>query len=197
MRIENRFEQVSAQLPPTLEQLEKLCQETGFSMPSDRYIGGLLRGLAASKPGGAMLELGTGIGLSLCWIVDGASKDSKITSIDNDPDLIERVSEVLLPNSCLELVCADGGKWLETHPEEKFDLIFADAWPGKYSHLERALDALKAGGIYLVDDLLPQPNWPDGHEEKVVGFIKNLEARKDFAVLKMHWSTGVLMAVKK
>jgi len=26
---------------------------------------------------------------------------------------------------------------------------------------------LSIGGIYIIDDLLPQDNWPEGHEEKL------------------------------
>jgi predicted O-methyltransferase YrrM len=37
-------------------------------------------------------------------------------------------------------------------------LIFADAWPGKYSDLEKALKLVKPGGFYIIDDMLTQPN---------------------------------------
>ena len=40
----------------------------------------------------------------------------------------------------------------------RFDLIYADAWPGKFTHLDRALSLLTRGGIYFIDDLLPQPS---------------------------------------
>jgi predicted O-methyltransferase YrrM len=35
----------------------------GFTMASDAWTGALLRTLAAAKPGGSLLELGTGTGL--------------------------------------------------------------------------------------------------------------------------------------
>lgn len=46
-------------------------REIEFSMPSDLYIGSLLKTLRASKPNAKLLELGMGIGLSLSWMMDG------------------------------------------------------------------------------------------------------------------------------
>jgi predicted O-methyltransferase YrrM len=46
------------------------------------------------------------------------------------------------------------------------DLIYADAWPGKFTDLDQALALLRIGGIYFIDDLLPQSNWPEGMHRK-------------------------------
>jgi predicted O-methyltransferase YrrM len=77
----------------------------------------------------------------------------------------------------------------------QFDLIFADAWPGKFSHLDEALSLLASGAFYVIDDLLPQPNWPEGHAPKVPKLIKTLEERKELHITKLDWSTGILIAV--
>ena len=55
----------------------------------------------------------------------------------------------------------------------------ADPWPGKFSHLDEALALLRTGGIYLIDDLLPQSNWPKGHAAKVPVLIDSLERRSN------------------
>jgi len=47
--------------------------------------------------------------------------------------------------------------------------VFADALAGKYDGLSEALCVVKAGGFYVIDDMLPQPNWPDGHAPKSIG----------------------------
>jgi predicted O-methyltransferase YrrM len=39
------------------------------------------------------LELGTGIGLSLVWMIDGLSDDSSLISIDNNLEFISIVHE--------------------------------------------------------------------------------------------------------
>ncbi len=175
--------------------LEK-SREIGFGMSSDVYIGTLLKTLVASKPNGNFLELGTGIGLSLAWMIKGMDEDSQIISVDNDPELIQIANAFFDGESRLELVCADGGDWLESYNGAAFDLIFADAWPGKYSHLDKALELLEVGGFYVIDDMRKQPNWPSGHEEKVKELVQILEKREDITLTKMDWSTGLIVAVK-
>jgi len=45
--------------------------------------------------------------------------------------------------------------------------------------------------------MLPQPNWPDGHSEKVDTLVSYLESREDLQVTKLVWSTGIIVATKK
>ncbi|MEO1452168.1 MAG: SAM-dependent methyltransferase, partial [Bacteroidota bacterium] len=73
----------------------------------------------------------------------------------------------------------------------------ADAWPGKYSELDETLAMIKPGGFYVVDDMLPQPNWPDGHAEKAAALFQTLQAQTDFSFTSMHWSTGIILMTKK
>ncbi|UJH90293.1 methyltransferase domain-containing protein [Antarcticibacterium sp. 1MA-6-2] len=183
--------------PGILSEVENISKEIGFTMPSDIYIGTLLKTLITSKPNSNLLELGTGIGLSLSWMIDGMDSDSKLTSIDNDPELIEIAKNFFGQDKRVELICADGTEWINNYTGEKFDLVFADAWPGKYSEINRILDLIKIGGIYIIDDMSTQPNWPEGHQENVDGLIEYLENRKDLNLTKMNWSTGIIIAAKK
>ncbi|MCI0387873.1 MAG: hypothetical protein MOB07_03755 [Acidobacteria bacterium] len=48
-------------LPPRLPQLLSETTRLNFTMASDLLTGCLMRSLAATKPGGRILELGTGI----------------------------------------------------------------------------------------------------------------------------------------
>ncbi len=184
-------------LPRLTTALEEKCIELGFTMPSDRLVGSLLRNLCLSKPGGNFLELGTGIGLSLAWIVDGAIKEASVTSIDNDSLLTDLAVGFFSDHKNVQVICSDGGKWLEEYTGPAFDLIFADAWPGKYSHLDRALSLLATGGFYVIDDMKVQSNWPDGHQQQVNELVSILSKRPDLRVSKLDWSTGVILAVKK
>lgn len=177
-------------------QIEAKSAEIGFTMPSDLHIGTLLKTLVASKPNGLFLELGTGIGLSLSWMIDGMDQESNLISVDNDPKLISIAREFFGEDERVELVLSDGEKWIESYKGPQFDLIFADAWPGKYSHLDEVFSFLKVGGIYVIDDMSEQPNWPKGHAEKANALVELLENRKDFHLTKMNWSTGVILMTK-
>ncbi len=184
-------------VPRVYPNLLQKCKDIGFSMPSDVYIGTLLKTLIASKPGGDFLELGTGIGLSLSWMVDGMDETSTLITIDNDAELIEIVKKNFKDNERVVARCEDGSQWITNYYGAPFDLIFADAWPGKYSEIDETLNLVKPGGFYVIDDMTAQPNWPDGHQENVDRLVDYLEKRKDFTLTKMDWSTGVLIAVKK
>lgn len=179
------------------DKIEAKSKEIGFTMPSDLYIGSLLKTLITSKPGSNILELGTGIGLSLSWMIDGLDKNSRITSVDNDPKLIDIAQQYFGGDKRIKLVCQDGTEWIKSYTGEKFDLIFADAWPGKYSETDEILALLNKGGLYVIDDMSAQPNWPAGHQENVDWLVAYLENRKDLHLTKMNWSTGLIIAAKK
>ncbi|MEL6536882.1 MAG: class I SAM-dependent methyltransferase [Bacteroidota bacterium] len=182
--------------PAVYAALEAKCTEIGFTMPSDVYVGTLLKALITSKPGGRFLELGTGIGLSLAWMIDGMDSASQLISLDNDPQLTQIAQEFFGQEAQLQLVCTDGSEWITQYAGAPFDLIFADAWPGKYSEIEETLALVKPGGFYVIDDMTAQPNWPEGHQENVDGLVTYLESRPDFHLSKMNWSTGVIIATK-
>ncbi len=183
--------------PKIHSEIEKKSKEIGFTMPSDLYIGTLLKTLITSKPKSNILELGTGIGLSLSWMIDGMDSESKLTSVDNDPKLIEITKNYFGQDERVKIICADGTEWIKSYNGDKFDLIFADAWPGKYSDKDEILDLVKIGGFYIIDDMLSQPNWPNGHHENVEKLIEYLENRTDFNLTKMNWSTGIVICTKK
>src|SRR5690606_12617419 len=126
-------------------------------MASDLATGSLLRTLAGTKPKGKFLELGTGTGLSTAWILDGMDKNSKLVSIDFDAEFLSIARQYLGEDPRLELELIDGEKWVEANRERSFDYIFADTWHGKYLLLDEVLEMLHIGGLYIVDDMLPQP----------------------------------------
>ncbi len=172
-------------------------QEMGFSMASDLQTGSFLRALVTSRPNGEILELGTGTGLSLSWIAAGKDAHTTVTTIDNDAARLQVAQQYLGDDSAITFVCMDGNEWLRDHKDRTFDLIFADAWPGKYSMLEETLEMVKPGGCYLVDDMMPQHNWPPEHGIKAENLLRELEGRADFHITKLNWSTGLVLAVRK
>jgi predicted O-methyltransferase YrrM len=176
--------------------LKAATEAVGFTMASDNLTGSLLRTLAASKPGGRLLELGTGSGLATAWLLDGMDERSTLLSVDNDPDLLSIATKHLGHDDRLQLVEADAGEWLSLQADERFDLIFADTWHGKYLMLEETLAMLRPGGLYIIDDMRPQPNWPEGHEQKAIGLIDALMKSSDLQVTPIDWSTGLFICVK-
>ncbi|MBO0939788.1 class I SAM-dependent methyltransferase [Fibrella sp. HMF5335] len=191
------FTDVIHTLPEGFAAIETASKAIRFSMPSDLQTGALLKALVGSKPGTRVLELGTGTGLATAWILAGMDAQSTLISIDNDAKYQAVADNILGDDARLQLLCTDAGAWLETAQEQEFDLIFADAWPGKYANLTATLNRLKTGGMYIIDDMLPQPNWPDGHGDNVDKLVAELETRDDLHTVRLAWSTGILIATKK
>lgn len=190
-------DEINQGIPKTYFDIDSASKESGFTMASDIKTCSLLKTLASSKPSGKFLELGTGTGLSTAWILDGMDSNSTLISIDNDEHFLNIAHKFLDEDKRLNLVLSDGEDWVKSNLDQRFDYIFADTWHGKYLLLDEVLAMLSKGGLYIVDDMLPQPNWPDGHHEKAINFVKYLESREDLVLTKQNWATGIIIAVKK
>src|SRR5271165_2157304 len=95
------------QPPSTLERIVARTNALGFDMASEPRTGALLRTLAASKPNGRFLELGTGTGVATSWLLAGLDAHSKLTSIDTNPQVQAVAREFLGADSRLTLVLED------------------------------------------------------------------------------------------
>lgn len=190
-------EQIRENIPKKYLEIDQATKESGFTMSSHILTCGLLRTLAGSKPNGKLLELGTGTGLSTSWILDGMNNGSTLVSIDNDDRLLKIAKRYLGDDDRLSLILSDGGEWIEKNKQLKFDYIFADTWHGKYLLLEEILAMLNPGGLYIIDDMLPQSNWPEGHHDKATNLVNKLEEIDDIILTKQNWATGIIIGVKK
>ncbi len=190
--------QLDARWTTLRETIHEQAVEFDFEMSSLAETGKFLAALAASKRNGRVLELGTGLGFGATWLLQGMSHDSTLVSVENDTDLVNKARENLGFDARVNCVHEDAGEYLlrESENESRFDLIFADAWPGKFSHLEEALQLVDPGGFYVVDDLLPQPTWPEGHGAKVEKFIENITSDNRFSWIHIEWASGILLGAR-
>jgi len=191
------IEEIVQQHPKAYDSIKKATEALGFLQMSELSTCTLLKTLAASKPSGEFLELGTGTGLATAWILDGMDEESTLISLDNDETLLSIAKENLGVDKRVTLICTDGNEWIKKNSKMRFSFIFADTWPGKYMMLEETLAMLAQGGFYIIDDMLPQTDWPDGHAEKVTNLIAYLDSRQDLILTKMGWASGIVIVVKK
>ncbi len=183
-------------MPRVLKHIKESSQTLGFTMNCDDLTGNLLKTLAASKPGGRLLELGTGTGLSTAWITEGMNKNAILWTVELEEKYSQVAQQALANDKRITYFVEDGTTFLERQQHERFDFIFADTWPGKYWSLEVALNMVKSCGFYIIDDMIEQPNWPDGHAEKVKELLEILDKRTDFCITKINWSTGIVICSK-
>lgn len=185
-----------ASLPPILEAIEHDTLAHGFTMPSERQTGALLRTLAASKPGGRFLELGTGTGLSAAWLLAGMDATAHLNSVDTDEGVLAIAQRHLASDTRITFHHTNGAAFIAEAVPNTYDLIFADAWPGKYDLLNETLALLNVGGFYVIDDMIPQPNWPDGHAQNVARLLSTLDERSDLTVCRLAWATGIVIGTR-
>ena len=183
--------------PDSIIRIEDETKKLGFGMASDHQTGSLLRCLAATKPAANILELGTGTGLSAAWILDGMDESARLVSVDNDGAVVQVAEDILGADKRVKFHVQDGGEFLRSLDGQKFDLIFADTWPGKIWDLDLALNLLTEGGIYIVDDMSHQPHWPEEHLPKIERLIEILESKDQFIRTKLCWSTGIMLLTKR
>jgi predicted O-methyltransferase YrrM len=184
------------QLPSGLAGILRDTESVGFKMASEQQTGSLLRTLAASKVGGRFLELGTGTGVGTSWLLAGMDSESRLDSVENDSEVLEVARRHLGRDPRVTFHLVDGEVFLKQSAPSEFDLIYADTWPGKFTHLSLALSLLRVGGLYVIDDLLPQPSWPDDHAPKVPALIAELENRPDVVTVKMAWASGLMIVAR-
>jgi predicted O-methyltransferase YrrM len=168
----------------------------GFAMASEPKVGALLAALAASKPGGRLLELGTGTGHGTAWLLAGMDNSSTLDTVDADAQVTGIARRYLGSDRRVTFHVMDGAAFLR-QASSPFDLVYADAWPGKFSDLDRALSLLRPGGMYVVDDLLPQPNWPESHAPRIPALIDDIEHREEFVTVRLAWASGLMLVVRR
>ncbi len=191
------MESQSVKQPTCLESIENAAKAVDFKMSCDIDTGHLLRTLAGCKHSSRFLELGTGAGVSTSWILEGMDSKSSLISVEMDEQIHQIARSNLGHDDRVTFVTMDGGDFITANKNRKYDYIFADTWPGKFYLLDETLEMVELGGLYIIDDLAYVDTWPEDHADKVKHLIKYLENRNDFHISPVHWSTGIIIAVKR
>ncbi len=171
----------------------------GFVQSSEELVGRLLRLLVALRPGGRYLELGTGMGAGLAWLLGALGADGEVVTVELEAGVQAVAREELGHDERVTWVVGDGSEWLRdavADQEARFDGVFADTWPGKYHDRDLAMRLVKPGGWYLVDDLYPQPGWPEGHQESVDRLVSELAALESWTTEFLDAGSGVIVCVR-
>ncbi|WP_186648245.1 O-methyltransferase [Fluviispira vulneris] len=177
--------------------IKRKSKEIGFDRSSHPQTGALLRLLAASKPRGRFLELGTGTGHGAAWILEGMDDQSKLLSVDCDDKVLSIAREAFIGDKRVELIHENGFVFLKKQEPKSFDIIFADAFPGKYDLINESLNLLKPGGFYIIDDMLPQDYWTEEHTKNLEDVYESLKDLSDVHSVGMAWSSGLVLFVVK
>jgi predicted O-methyltransferase YrrM len=144
---------VALVLPPLVARAEDLARRSAFSNSCAPAVGSLLRTLSAAVPKeGRILEVGTGAGIGLAWIVTGLRDrtDVEVLSIERNAARVNALWQERWPGY-VSIVHGDAISLIGGIGN--FDLIFADAPAIKGRKLRELVEILRVGGFLVLDDM--------------------------------------------
>jgi predicted O-methyltransferase YrrM len=121
--------------------------------------GAALRVLAAATSARAVVEVGTGAGVSGLYLLGGMAPDGQLVSIDieseNQRAARDAFSEAGIATNRYRMINGSAADVLPRMREDAYDLVFVDADKSAYSvYYEQAIRMLRTGGIVAFDNAL-------------------------------------------
>ncbi|HKH89031.1 MAG TPA: class I SAM-dependent methyltransferase [Acidimicrobiales bacterium] len=185
------------ELPPAVAAAQARAERLGFELSSEPEVGRLLAFFASRVPkGGRMLELGTGAGVGLAWIVHGIGDrhDVEVVSVEIDGEQAAHTRAAGWPG-WVSILEGDGADLVGTLGS--FDLIFPDAPGGKIFKLRKTIAALRPGGVILVDDMdLSRHSDPD-LRSGLASVRERLFEHPDLVCAELPFASGVILASRR
>lgn len=129
-------------------------------VPIEPAEGAALCFLATATRARAVVEVGTGTGVSGLWLLRGMAPDGVLTSIDIEPEHLRCARAGFLaagyPSSRLRLINGTALEVLPRLADGAYDLVFVDAVFVEYPrYLEEAVRLLRPGGVVALSGALP------------------------------------------
>jgi predicted O-methyltransferase YrrM len=185
---------IQDRVPAAVAGAKRRARDFYFTKSCDDRVGRLLSTLAAAVPaGGRILEIGTGVGVGLGWIVTGLKHrtDVEVVSIEGDLRLSKAARLGDWPGY-VEIVTDDA---LAALPHlGTFDLVFADAAPVKYRDVGLAVNALRPGGLLLVDDLCPTAAGTEQQLAEREALRETILRHPCLQAVELDWATHLILA---
>lgn len=121
--------------------------------------GATLRVLAAATGAKAVVEVGTGAGVSGLYLLGGMAADGVLTTVDIEGEhqraAKEAFAEAGIATSRYRLINGSAAEVLPRLREDAYDLVFVDADKSAYAvYYEQAVRLLRPGGVVAFDNAL-------------------------------------------
>jgi predicted O-methyltransferase YrrM len=134
------------------------AEEVGVT-PVGSGAGAALRFLASVLDARAVVEIGTGTGVSGLWLLRGMRSDGVLTTVDIEAEhqrlAKETFTEAGIPANRARTIAGAGLDVLPRLTDGHYDLVFCDGDKREYAaYLKEALRLLRPGGIVAFDNAL-------------------------------------------
>jgi predicted O-methyltransferase YrrM len=128
--------------------------------------GAALQALAALAGARAVVEVGTGAGVSGLWLLRGMRPDGVLTSVDLEAEHTrlarESFAQAGIGTPRTRLITGQALEVLPRLADAAYDLMFCDTSPQEGpAYLEQAARLLRAGGVVVFDHALAQDRVAD------------------------------------
>jgi len=184
-------------IPPLAAKAQAIADEAGFLLSCESRTGGLLRTLAAAKPGGRILEVGAGVGVGTAWLLAGMDDEATLVTLEIDEEAADIVRRLFAAEPQVEVVHDDATAWLETYAGPPFDLVFVDTTVTKFDRRELLLRHMARGALLVADDLVPGPTWAAAHPARVERFLDEIPREPTLVSTLMNWASGLAVAARR
>lgn len=169
-------------------------------------VGALLSLLARLSGGRAVVEVGTGAGVSGLWLLSGMRDDGVLTTIDIEPEhqrlAKQAFTEAGIGPGRTRLIAGRAQDVLTRLADESYDLVFVDAATRDQPHfVGEAVRLLRPGGVIVVHHaaLDGRAGDPEAHDTDVAAVREaaRLIAEDDrLAAVQVPLGDGILVATR-
>lgn len=169
--------------------------------------GAALRFLAATTAARAVVEVGTGAGVSGLWLLRGMRPDGVLTTVDKDPEhqraARQAFAEAGLATGRARLITGAALEVLPRLADGGYDLVFVDAVKTEYGdYLTEALRLLRPGGVVVFDNVLwhdkvADPAQRDPETVALRDLGRAVRDDERLVPVLLHAGDGLLAAVKR
>jgi predicted O-methyltransferase YrrM len=141
--------------------------------------GAVLRTLAAATNARAVVEVGTGAGVSGLWLLGGMRPDGVLTTVDVESEhqraAKEAFTEAGFAPARYRLINGSAAEVLPRLTDAAYDLVFVDADKSAYEvYYEQGVRLLRPGGAVVFDNML----WHDRVADPSVRDIDTITLRE-------------------
>jgi predicted O-methyltransferase YrrM len=166
--------------------------------------GAALRMLASLIGAHAVVEIGTGTGVSGVWLLRGMTPDGVLTSVDPEAEHTklarQTFDEAEFPAQRARLITGRALDVLPRLTDGAYDLVFCDGDKRDYeSTLEQAWRLLRPGGLVVFDnalwaDKVADPSQRDPVTVAIRELVKQIQADERWLVTLLSVGDGLLVA---
>lgn len=177
------------------------------AVPVGTGTGPALRMLAATLGARAVIELGTGAGVSGLWLFQGMPADGVLTTIDIEPEHQRAAKEAYaaagIAHQRTRVITGRALDVLTRMTDGAYDLVVIDAEKSEYpAYVEQAGRLLRPGGAMVVDNMLWHDRVADpAARDEVTRTLRDLgKAIRDderYLTTMLPVGDGLLVAVKR